>query len=137
MRILELASVSLCLASAASALAAFLVASFAARFWASTDRVEVAAARASRIYNQYIGILEFGMKQSARCRKRHVCSFSYLQTIVSHTYLDISVPTIPDISLPYHHIHNTTSFHVNNLIFMCLQHRAPSIRVLNETYLRW
>lgn len=51
MRILELASVSLCLASAASALAAFLVASFAARFWASTDRVEVAAARASRIYN--------------------------------------------------------------------------------------
>ena len=47
MRILDAARVSLCLASRASALAAFLVASLAARFWASTDRVEVAAARAS------------------------------------------------------------------------------------------
>lgn len=48
MRILEDARVSFCLASRASALAAFLVASLAARFWASTLRVDVAAARASR-----------------------------------------------------------------------------------------
>ena len=44
---LDVASVCACLASAASALRAFLWASFSARFWASTERVEVAAARAS------------------------------------------------------------------------------------------
>lgn len=48
MRILDEARVSFCLASRASALAAFFVASFAARFWASTLSVDVAAARASR-----------------------------------------------------------------------------------------
>lgn len=47
MIILELESVSWCLASAAAAFRAFLWASFSARFWASTERVEVAAARAS------------------------------------------------------------------------------------------
>jgi hypothetical protein len=45
---LEEAMVAAALASAASALRAFLCASFSARFWASRERVEVAAARASR-----------------------------------------------------------------------------------------
>jgi hypothetical protein len=44
---LEEESFSASLASAASALAAFFLASFSARFWASTDRVAVAASRAS------------------------------------------------------------------------------------------
>ena len=42
-----LASLSACLASAASALAAFFWASLAARFWASREREAVAASRAS------------------------------------------------------------------------------------------
>jgi hypothetical protein len=43
----EAAIVWRCFCSAASAFRAFLWASFSARFWASTERVEVAAARAS------------------------------------------------------------------------------------------
>lgn len=44
---LELAIVCACLASAASAFCAFFAASFSARLRASTERVEVAATRAS------------------------------------------------------------------------------------------
>jgi len=51
---LEEASVWACFASAASALRAFLWASFSARFWASRERVEVAAARASRERGQLV-----------------------------------------------------------------------------------
>ena len=43
----ELLIVAACFASAASAFSAFLCASFSARFWASTEREDVAAARAS------------------------------------------------------------------------------------------
>lgn len=45
----EEAIVCACFASAASAFRAFLWASFSARFWASRERVEVAAARASGV----------------------------------------------------------------------------------------
>jgi hypothetical protein len=44
---LELARVAAAFCSRASALAAFFCASLAARFWASRERVEVAASRAS------------------------------------------------------------------------------------------
>jgi hypothetical protein len=47
MRTFEEASSLACFSSAACAFAAFLRASFSARFWASTERVEVAAERAS------------------------------------------------------------------------------------------
>lgn len=53
---LLLAIVAACFASAASAFKAFLCASFSARFWASRDRVLVAAARASIPHNQSVTI---------------------------------------------------------------------------------
>lgn len=54
---MELAIVSSRFFSAASAFRAFLWASFSARFWASTEREEVAAARASggRVSGVWLG----------------------------------------------------------------------------------
>jgi hypothetical protein len=50
MRTFEAEICCACLASSASALSAFLCASFSARLRASTERVDVAAARASEGY---------------------------------------------------------------------------------------
>lgn len=58
--IMEVESLVAKRASAASALAAFFWASFAARFWASTDRCDVAAERASSWQGrgQYLAVFE-------------------------------------------------------------------------------
>ena len=95
------AMVAACFASAASALSAFLCASFSARFWASRERVEVAAARASVCHIRISAILS--PKEDLGGRER------YLQTTIYRTSLDVLSSTNPDISSPSRRIRSTTS----------------------------
>jgi hypothetical protein len=95
------AMVAACFASAASALSAFLCASFSARFWASRERVEVAAARASVCHILISTVLT--PKEDLEGRER------YLQTTIYHTSLDVLSSTNPGISSPSRRIRSTTS----------------------------